>query len=68
MFKCLKFKHELKKYDLWSDDLISYNVSHMAAKMRLLKGKGSPEDEELFLPVHRVRLTWVFVFFTKDCL
>ena len=51
----LQFRHELLSHELWSDALISYNVSHMAAKMRLLKGQGSPEDEEIFMPIHRVR-------------
>ncbi len=58
LFSSLTFKHDVVEHDLWSDELISYNVSHMAAKMRLLKGKGTPEDEQLFLPIHRVSFSF----------
>ena len=51
-----RFDHDVIKRDLWRDDLVSYNISHVAAKMRLIKGNGSEEDEELFEPVRQVIL------------
>jgi len=46
--------HELLTRDLWHDKLVNYGMSHMAAKMRLIRGKGSREDEDLFRPVHEI--------------
>lgn len=51
----LAFPHETRRRDLWQDGrLVSYNLSHVAAKMRLLRGRGSEEDERLFAPVQEL--------------
>ncbi len=51
----IEFPHRLiGRRNLWSDSLISFNMSHMAARMRLAKGKGTDDDEKLWRPVQEM--------------
>lgn len=62
----LRFDHKLLQRNLWRDELVSYDASHVAAKFRLLKGRGSDEDEALFRPILEVSMLCLCTRLTND--
>eukprot|EP00088_Acartia_fossae_P040070 TRINITY_DN41709_c0_g1_i1.p1 TRINITY_DN41709_c0_g1~~TRINITY_DN41709_c0_g1_i1.p1 ORF type:complete len:257 (+),score=11.18 TRINITY_DN41709_c0_g1_i1:46-816(+) len=43
---------KIKEVDLWNNkEQVQYKLQHAIAKLKILKGQGSKDDEELFAPV-----------------
>lgn len=54
LFEQLAFKYDLKEKNLWSTELPPYDLTHMAAKFRLVTGKGSEEDKRIIEPISAI--------------
>ena len=51
LFDKMDFKFDITERNLWKESLVPYSISHVQAKFRIMSGKGTAEDVELFKPV-----------------
>lgn len=53
-YKSKHCRHVIKEINLWDKDLLQYDLSHVASKMRMVSGEDQPYDKENFQPVERM--------------
>ena len=46
--------HNVKEINLWDKDLLQYDLSHVASKMRMVSGDVRQNDKENFAPVEKM--------------
>ena len=53
-YKSKNCNHIIKEINLWDKDLLQYDLSHVASKMRMVSGEYQPCDKQNFEPVERM--------------
>lgn len=53
-YKSRNCHHIIKEINLWDNDLLQYDLSHVASKMRMVSGEDKPSDKQNFEPVERM--------------
>jgi len=59
-FKSYKAKyphHKIQEVNLWEKDLLQYNLSHVASKMRMVVGEEEPGDKENLVAIEEMITT-----------
>lgn len=46
--------HIIKEINLWDKNLLQYDLSHVASKMRMVSGEDKPSDKQNFGPVEKM--------------
>lgn len=46
--------HVIKEINLWDKEILQYDLSHVASKMRMVSGEDRPSDRQNFEPVERM--------------
>lgn len=53
-YKSKNCHHVIKEINLWDKELLQYDLSHVASKMRMVSGEDQPYDKHNFEPVERM--------------
>ena len=53
-YKSRNRDHVIKEINLWDKDLLQYDLSHVASKMRMVTGEDKPSDKLNFEPVEKM--------------
>lgn len=53
-YKSRNRHHIIKEVNLWDKDLLQYDLSHVASKMRMVTGEDKPSDKQNFEPVEKM--------------
>jgi len=53
-YKSRNCHHIIKEVNLWDKELLQYDLSHVASKMRMVTGEDKPSDKENFEPVEKM--------------
>lgn len=53
-YKSKHCDHVIKEINLWDKEVLQYDLSHVASKMRMVSGEDQPSDRQNFEPVERM--------------
>ncbi|XP_022780575.1 uncharacterized protein LOC111321856 [Stylophora pistillata] len=53
-YKSKNVDHTVRDINLWDKELLQYDLSHVASKMRMVSGQDEPSDKVNFEPVERM--------------